>query len=179
MRQLDDYILVLENAMPDSLANSCIELAEQARVWKAGGVEDQAHTARRRVHTANLKTISMELDNTMYPYVNNVLREYIARVPTAIKCGVAYDTQYEILKYQTGDEYKEHVDASSTYSRILSCSFSLNDGYSGGEWSFFDGSYVVNVPKNAAIIFPSGFLFPHAITPITEGTRYSLITWFM
>jgi predicted 2-oxoglutarate/Fe(II)-dependent dioxygenase YbiX len=27
-------------------------------------------------------------------------------------------------------------------------------------------------------LFPSNYLYPHRITPVTQGTRYSIVTWF-
>jgi hypothetical protein len=27
-------------------------------------------------------------------------------------------------------------------------------------------------------MFPSNFMYPHAIKPVLSGTRYSIITWF-
>ena len=31
--------------------------------------------------------------------------------------------------------------------------------------------------KGDILIFPSVFLFPHEVKPITSGTRYSFVTW--
>jgi hypothetical protein len=28
-------------------------------------------------------------------------------------------------------------------------------------------------------MFPSNFLYPHSVLPVTEGTRYSIVTWFI
>jgi hypothetical protein len=52
----------------------------------------------------------------------------------------------------------------------------LNDEYKGGELVFFEDTVV---PFNAGEIkvFPSCFLFPHRIEPVTEGTRYSFVSW--
>ena len=33
--------------------------------------------------------------------------------------------------------------------------------------------------KGDAIMFPSNFMYPHEIMPVTKGTRYSAITWFI
>jgi predicted 2-oxoglutarate/Fe(II)-dependent dioxygenase YbiX len=60
----------------------------------------------------------------------------------------------------------------------VSCSFALNDNFEGGEWCFFDNTVKMRVEQGQAVMFPSDFLFPHAIAPVTKGTRYSIITWF-
>ena len=52
----------------------------------------------------------------------------------------------------------------------------LNDDYKGGELVFF-GDTVVPFNAGEIKIFPSCFLFPHRIDPVTEGTRYSFVSW--
>ena len=54
---------------------------------------------------------------------------------------------------------------------------SLNDGYRGGEIVIADKVYTPK--RNSAIIFPSNFMFPHYVNKITQGTRYSIVTWIM
>jgi hypothetical protein len=52
----------------------------------------------------------------------------------------------------------------------------LNDDYRGGELIFF-GDKIVPFKMGEIKIFPSCFLFPHRIEPVTEGTRYSFVSW--
>ena len=33
--------------------------------------------------------------------------------------------------------------------------------------------------KGDALMFPSNFMYPHEVMPVTKGTRYSIITWFV
>jgi hypothetical protein len=75
-------------------------------------------------------------------------------------------------------EYKEHVDVSSVFEqRILTCSLILNDNYDGGDFTFFGGEYKISKSACSAIVFPSNFCFPHAITPVTNGDRHVILTW--
>ena len=37
----------------------------------------------------------------------------------------------------------------------------------------------IKLKKADAIMFPSNFMYPHEIMPVTQGTRYSIITWFI
>ena len=53
----------------------------------------------------------------------------------------------------------------------------LNDNYDGGDFVFFDEQYLVKKKKGSVIMFPSNFCFPHAVTPVTNGDRHSIITW--
>jgi predicted 2-oxoglutarate/Fe(II)-dependent dioxygenase YbiX len=62
--------------------------------------------------------------------------------------------------------------------RSISCSLNLNDDYEGGEFTFFDDTLSYNLGKGDVLMFPSNFMYPHAIKPILSGTRYAIITWF-
>jgi hypothetical protein len=87
---------------------------------------------------------------------------------------------FHILKYGIGGKYKQHVDDFGRMAfRRLSMSIVLSDEYEGGKFSFFDNQYQIDVKKNQAIVFPSTWLFPHQITPITSGERWALVSWFI
>lgn len=59
---------------------------------------------------------------------------------------------------------------------ILSVLGVLNEDYEGGEFVLFD-DYVLPFEKGDICIFPSVFLYPHMVKPVTKGTRYSYISW--
>ena len=58
---------------------------------------------------------------------------------------------------------------------ILSVLGVLNDDYEGGEFVLIDEK--INLSKGDIIIFPSNFMYPHKVEPVTKGTRYSYISW--
>ena len=97
-------------------------------------------------------------------------------------------TTYNAQQGQRGGFYTWHTDASdkpyanSGMIRKISFSIILNTDYIGGNFEFELGSpheknrNEVLTPKlGCAIVFPS-FTF-HRVTPVTEGTRYSLVGW--
>jgi hypothetical protein len=53
---------------------------------------------------------------------------------------------------------------------------SLNDDYEGGELVFFQDQ-VVSLKAGEILVFPSCFLFPHRVEPVTKGIRYSFVSW--
>ena len=59
---------------------------------------------------------------------------------------------------------------------ILSVLGVLNDDYNGGEFIMFD-DYEIKFKQGDILIFPSNFMFPHKVEPVTKGTRYSFISW--
>jgi len=59
---------------------------------------------------------------------------------------------------------------------VLSVLGLLNDDYKGGEFIMFD-NYEIKFKQGDILIFPSNFMFPHKVEPVTKGTRYSFISW--
>jgi hypothetical protein len=51
----------------------------------------------------------------------------------------------------------------------------LNDDYEGGDFIMWDKKIDVNAGD--LMIFPSNFLYPHKVNPITKGERYSFVAW--
>jgi predicted 2-oxoglutarate/Fe(II)-dependent dioxygenase YbiX len=59
---------------------------------------------------------------------------------------------------------------------ILSIVGLLNDDYQGGDFIMW-GSKKINLKTGDVLVFPSNFLFPHRISPINNGIRYSFVSW--
>ena len=58
---------------------------------------------------------------------------------------------------------------------ILSVLGVLNDDFEGGEFYLINDK--VDFSKGDILVFPSNFMYPHKVEPITKGTRYSYISW--
>ena len=52
----------------------------------------------------------------------------------------------------------------------------LNDDYKGGKFIMFKDQEI-KFKAGDLLIFPSNFLYPHEVEPVTKGTRYSFISW--
>lgn len=89
----------------------------------------------------------------------------------------------QFTKYEKGDYYKWHVDVGpspETCIRKISLSVQLSDEktYSGGDLQFGnldEESLTASREKGSATLFPS--IIRHRVTPLTDGTRYSLVAW--
>ena len=98
---------------------------------------------------------------------------------------------YQVAKYEVGDHYKTHMDSIGTHStrylakdnphlhnktRKMSMSLILNDDYEGGDLILY-GAGKVKQEIGSMVFFPSFLL--HEVMPVTKGTRYSLVMWFL
>jgi hypothetical protein len=86
-----------------------------------------------------------------------------------------------VLKYPINGKYEYHVDHASAVPRSISMLLLCNNDYEGGELCFRnpDGSdeIMIEVNANKCIIWPSNFLYPHCVKPVTKGIKYSVICW--
>lgn len=84
----------------------------------------------------------------------------------------------QISRYDVGDHYGYHQDIGGTYlsQRKLSIVIQLSDPkeYDGGLLEIFMHGNAP-VEQGTLILFPSYMV--HQVTPITKGTRYSLVAW--
>lgn len=80
-------------------------------------------------------------------------------------------------------EYREHQDITwlGARQRKLSCVIQLTDSsrYSGGYLTLRAGQLPPQeiISKQGSVIFFPSFLY-HAVTPVSEGVRHSLVAWF-
>tara|TARA_R100001509_G_C4790281_1_gene189530 strand:+ start:169 stop:714 length:546 start_codon:yes stop_codon:yes gene_type:complete len=89
--------------------------------------------------------------------------------------------QIDLLKYNVGGKYTTHVDQFTTEPRHLSIIINLNEDYEGGDLMFTNqkGEEIkkIKLKTGSVIFFPSNFMYPHSIKPITKGIRYSIVAW--
>ena len=121
----------------------------------------------------------------IWPYMNT------ANIEAKWEFDIICAEPYQIGKYEVGDFYGMHNDGMATKGTVYNCpenkflhqrtrkismSLLLNDDYEGGELEIMD----CDAPKfetGKMIFFPS-YQY-HQVKPVTKGTRYSLVMWFL
>ena len=182
---IKDYIITLENVLTPNLCDAVLEEYANSGEWQqteiANGVDTNIRSAttiqmsQNFVIARNAET-RRKLDAYIFASVGDAIRRYNENFDL---CHIEEDSGYELLRYETGQFYTQHTDSFKARPRAVSCSFALNDDYEGGEFGFFDRELIIKAPKGGAVLFPSNFMYPHEIMPVTKGTRYSIITWFI
>jgi len=183
---LKDYIIVLEDVLPHSVCDKILEEYAGSGEWQQtvvgkGDVREDIRSATTILMSephviARNAELRREIDSDVFAGASKAIQEYNAMFD---RCSIEEDSGYELLRYETGQFYTQHVDSFKARPRAVSCSFALNDDYEGGEFGFFDREITIKAPKGGAVLFPSNFMYPHEILPVTSGTRYSIITWFI
>ena len=119
-------------------------------------------------------------------YINNIvtdtvlagIRQYSGKHPFVQVANL----DLSVLKYGVGGHYKWHVDAGTTLNRSLSVIITLNNDYEGGNLLFSptqekEDQITIKPGVGKMIIWPSNFMYPHQVEPITKGKRYSIVGW--
>ncbi len=84
---------------------------------------------------------------------------------------------FNILKYQTGQEYKAHFDGVTRTHRSISPILYLNDDYTGGELEFVFHNVKIKPSPGMLAIFPANYAYSHIAHPVKTGTKYAIVTW--
>jgi hypothetical protein len=185
--KLEKYIQVFEGVVSDDLCDRILAEYVDSQEWIATFLGD-LNTVDKSARSATAIGISSNttinanpevrygLDKELFQCAADVISKYKDVYPLA---EIEQDSGYDLLRYEEGQFYIQHTDSCKVIPRTISCSFALNADYEGGEWGFWDRSLTIKIPKGAAILFPSNFMYPHEIMPVTKGTRYSVVTWFI
>jgi len=182
---LRDYIVVFENIIPNELCDEVLEEYNNDKNWVNAPTSGGINKEIRRCDAINISESFVikqnqekrkSIDDKIFNCAGRAIIKYNEKFKRAHIQG---DSGYVLLRYQEGEFYLEHTDHFLQQPRIVSCSFTLNDNFEGGEFGFFNRELVYKPPKGSALMFPSNFLYPHEVMPVTKRVRYSIITWFI
>ena len=186
MKKLTDYIYIVENIIPESLCDQILSEYDTSNEWENALIGNGVYDPKiRDVYQIRMSTEDAirgiekrkDLDQAVFEVVAKGLAKYKEKFTWNTNTS---DEGYHLLKYSPGQKYTEHCDFSGTHSsRELTATLSLNDDYEGGEFSILGGEFKQKLPKGSMLFFPSNFLYPHQVLPVTKGTRYSIVTWFV
>jgi hypothetical protein len=84
---------------------------------------------------------------------------------------------FNLLKYQTGQEYKAHYDGPTSSHRFISPILYINDDYTGGELEFVFQNLKIKPSAGMLALFPSNYAYSHIAHPVKTGTKYAIVTW--
>lgn len=179
---------IFENVWPEPEA-TIQELEEQCSdpdsgiSWLRAGTIGQGYQQNARTNYNMCVTSLAEI--TGNPAVVNVHNQFnmlllASTIPYAQRYGINeffYHEPYSVLRYRGGQEYKAHYDGGTDTGRSLSAICYLNSDYSGGEIEFPNFKIKIKPEPGMLILFPSNYAYSHIAHPVTEGTKYAIVTW--
>ena len=190
---LKNYIKEYENILPLNTISKLIRVLnknyenyhEAEIVGHTGkGIVDKNVRDVKRIYLVNsdwYKSLTLTHWGNLLSFVllkyANAYRKTFQYLPTNLMV-----RQMEALRYEKEGHYNMHIDGGheTTNHRQISCILLLNNDYEGGNLIFDikEKNYleIKNTPGKL-IMWPSNFVFPHTITPVTEGIRHSIVSW--
>ena len=187
--RLENYVGVFDNTFPERVLNTFLKVIKDyknftnAAIIKDGGMEVHTDTRNAQFWSLgrNLQSMTeVHWANFMHNKIWNYANEYCSRIEKNMDLIVK---EINVLKYEVGGHYVAHTDHHKTEPRTLSFIFFLNDDYEGGDIHFFfpneQNKMIIKKKAGRLIIFPSNFLYPHAVEPVTKGVRYTVVSWML
>lgn len=149
---------------------------------KQGGIQGvgEHNIVDKNIRTCSISWINpSEESNWLYRRCSEVIIQLNNQFFNFDLCGILEDMQF--TQYEApGEKYGKHIDGSiSGAPRKLSFVLQLSDpkDYEGGELILHLSDVPTVIPRKQGYItvFPSFVL--HEVTPVTSGTRHSLVSW--
>ena len=191
---------IFPNAIPKkeckTLLKYCLKHSdfEDASVINKGftdaGDNSEVKESSRKDHEMRKTAVSFIIDKENM--MNEIVWGYIRQANAEFfNYSLEYFQAIQFARYKDGGHYDWHQDASpqdlANEGRKLSLTMSLTDDttYDGGLLQFYNGGKVYedkdhDVEKDikavgSVIVFDSRDW--HRVTPVTKGTRYSIVCW--
>ena len=189
MKNLKDYILHLDNWIPQNIIDISIKELSKDKTW-------QRHIfTNPKTFESKSKNGDRELDVcdgynlTYYKELHQLIWKALERYIVIDKIGgksFIGRSSFSPIRFNRYNKNKimslhcDHIknlfEGEKRGIPILSIVAVLNDDYEGGEFIMFD-DYEIKFKAGDLIIFPSVFLYPHLVKPVKKGTRYSFVSW--
>jgi len=180
MKQIYDYIDV-QNALEKDFCNHLISSLEQKQWSSHLWSNEQGQTVGAR-NDKELEVLSAgEEQKFLQDVIIKCCEKY--REKHNVTSWITALTTIRFNRYRVGTNMANHVDhihsifdGKNKGIPIISVVGVLNDNYTGGEFIFND-DHEVKLKQGDILLFPSNFLYPHRVKDVTEGTRYSFVSW--
>ena len=188
--ELKDFIYIRDNVIPLETLSSLIKWTNKKsnEFKKAAVIQGTQHVVDNKIRKVENLTLNpnskskteIHWHNFLFHTFKNLCAEYQNKFQ--VQCSLMSLSEVTILKYENHGHYEFHTDHHATAARTLTVIYLLNNDYEGGNLVFGDHTAkneILTIDKlpNRAIIWPSNFLYPHKVIPVTKGIRYYIVSW--
>lgn len=187
---LKDYILHLKNWIPEEIIKKTLEeLPKQnwtRHSYRHPITGEHLEVNKEKELDCTYQNYSITYDKEMHDLVWKALHKYILeefKNEEPYHNGWQGFTRIRFNRYKDDQIMSKHCDhihdvfdGDRKGIPILSILGMLNNDYEGGKFIMFD-DYEIELKAGDLLLFPSVFLYPHKVTPVTKGERYSFISW--
>ena len=187
-----DYVTV-ENIMPKKFCEDFIQLTHKQEWEKHHWTysDERFNELSHKTKELDIQQSTVEMQDVLIPHIQKATEIYLKKFKEDGLIGsedgpdivwiVNEFSPPRINRYEVGTKMRKHYDhihslfADRKGIPILSFVGVFNDDYEGGKFIVRDKEFVLKTGD--ILMMPSIFLFPHEVTEITKGTRYSFVSW--
>ena len=190
-KNIEHYVFHKENFLDEKYCENCIDELDKCTWKKHEWYAPRTDSLNEISEDNELDIINLDMFSYNVKKINDFIIQNLHSVITEYIESFKYDwfsgwTGYSPIRFnryssgQTMLSHCDHIQSIFDGKRkgipTLSIIGILNDDYEGGELIMFEDKKI-DTKKGDLIIFPSNFLYPHKITPVTKGVRYSYVSW--
>jgi len=195
MKSLADYILIVDDVMPQHVIDDLLKEYETSNAWmnyvagKSGGNSPGTHILISHpaiIQNSPSRTkILEEVQRYILEAFDQYHKKYSKRDQGLNHLMIRQLVGLRIIRYEAGQSLDMHTDRYTDPGTnlelwpVVTFTLNLNENYSGGELDLLEGDHIFQAKAGRCVFFPANFLYPHAVYPVRRGVRYSLVGWFL
>ena len=185
--KLKDLIHVERGAITPDLCDYIIKDIETREWEKHSWYNLNEEVKSEDTKELDVQYITSDLQYSLLSIMNHVassyVKEYSYKQSYLTQSIMTMYSPIRFNRYSNGQTMKQHhdhihslFDGENKGIPVLSFILNFNDNYEGADLYFWN-DYKIPLGKGDVVIFPSLFLFPHGVTEIKKGVRYSGVAW--
>lgn len=181
--RLEAYVKIYRAALSTEECDKTVEELKQNEWVKGTFYSNRTDSEDTYEKTLDMSSDSIPSSEMLMKRIWDVLFEYTDELHYEWFSSWDYYSPIRFNRYGPETFMKKHCDhIHSMFDGtvkgvpILTVLGLLNDDFKGGELIMFDDT-VVPLFKGDIVVFPSNFLYPHQVKALTEGERFSFVSW--
>ncbi len=179
---------LIDTCLSDILSHAALFSVDECKVimelapdeWQAAQVgKRNSDEAETRESLRNNSAHMLEPNEDNYWLFDKILELVTAANNAHFHVDINHFDAVQISKYEVGEYYNTHIDLGPGRlgNRKISLTLQITDPseYDGGDLVMDFDDFTASREIGSVTLFPS--FLTHHVTPVTRGTRYSIVAW--
>jgi prolyl 4-hydroxylase len=180
MKNLGDYIVIVDDAIPESLCNDLISMYDKCDSHLIRSTEYYSFSEVNITDNKDFK----DLEEILRSITHKIHDSYVSYTNATFTPPEHGYEQHRMKKYEPNDvdQFNWHTDVGDYNSarRYLAMFYYLNTVEEGGETVFDLGGnelHTIKAKQGRVVCFPPGFMYPHMGSKPISGPKYIISTY--
>ncbi|NDB59913.1 hypothetical protein EB001_15915 [bacterium] len=176
-----EHFGISKNVLNVKECNKILKIVKNLQSHEAGVVINQNEKIDTDIRESRITTLEFN-ESDYYWIFEKIVPHFTALNNSYFNFDVfGFQEPFQFVEYKADHgHYDDHMDKLlKGYVRKLTVVLQLSDpkDYEGGDLQLLLGGEPFSVPKvqGSIVVFPSYVL--HRVTPVTKGTRYTIVGW--